>query len=130
MTAKTSSSVSLSWSASTDNVGVTGYEVYNGNQLVTTVTGTTATISGLTPSTPYTFAVKAKDAAGNISPASNAVTVTTDSTGTGPAAWAPYTSYAVNQLVTYNGVTYKVIQAHTSLPGWEPDKVPALFQAQ
>lgn len=130
VTAKTSSSVSLAWSASTDNVGVTAYEVYNGDQLATTVTGTTATISGLAPSTSYTFTVKAKDAAGNSSAASSAVTVMTDPAGTDPAAWAPYTAYAVNQLVTYNGVTYKVIQAHTSLPGWEPDKVPALFQAQ
>ncbi|MNN09331.1 Chitinase A1 precursor [compost metagenome] len=130
VTAKTSSSVSLSWSASSDNVGVTGYEVYNGNQLATTVSGTMATLTGLAPSTTYTFTVKAKDAAGNSSAASSAVTATTDSTGTGPATWAPYTAYTVNQLVTYNGVTYKVIQAHTSLPGWEPDKVPALFQAQ
>lgn len=131
VTAKTSSSVTLSWSASTDDVGVSGYEVFNGSNVAAAVTGTTATISGLQANTTYTFTVKAKDAAGNSSPASNEATVTTDpSSGTEPAAWAPYTAYTVNQLVTYNGVTYKVIQSHTSLPGWEPDKVPALFQAQ
>jgi bacillolysin len=73
----TSSSTNLSWTASTDNVAVTGYNVYNGATLATTVTGTTATISGLTGSTAYTFTVKAKDAAGNLSAASNAVSVTT-----------------------------------------------------
>ncbi|MEO8233943.1 MAG: M4 family metallopeptidase [Flavobacterium sp.] len=73
----TSSSTNLSWTASTDNVAVTGYNVYNGATLATTVTGTTATVSGLTGSTTYTFTVKAKDAAGNLSAASNAVSVTT-----------------------------------------------------
>ncbi|WP_394759363.1 M4 family metallopeptidase [Flavobacterium sp.] len=73
----TASSTNLSWTGSTDNVGVTGYNVYNGTTLATTVVGTTATISGLTGSTAYTFTVKAKDAAGNLSAASNAVSVTT-----------------------------------------------------
>jgi chitinase len=82
-TGKTSTSVSLAWTASTDNVGVTGYEVFRGGTSVTTVTGTSATVSGLTASTAYTFTVKAKDAAGNTSAASNALTVTTDGTGGG-----------------------------------------------
>ena len=42
-------------------------------------------------------------------------------------AWAPNTAYAVNDTVSYGGCTYKVIQAHTSLTGWEPPIVPALF---
>ncbi|MEV4136081.1 fibronectin type III domain-containing protein [Dactylosporangium sp. NPDC049742] len=69
--------VSLSWSPSTDNVGVTGYEVLRGSTLVGTPTGTSFTDTGLTPSTVYTYTVKARDAAGNRSPASGAVTVTT-----------------------------------------------------
>lgn len=73
----TSSSTVLSWTASTDNVAVTGYNVYNGTTLVTTVTGLTYTVSGLTASTAYTFTVKAKDAAGNLSAASNTASVTT-----------------------------------------------------
>ncbi|MFE4743464.1 carbohydrate-binding protein, partial [Paenibacillus chitinolyticus] len=123
---KTSSSVSLSWSASTDNVGVAGYDVYNGSTLATTVTGTSATVSGLQGGTSYTFTVKARDAAGNVSPASNAVTVTTD-TGSGAAAWAAYTTYQVNDLVTYQGKTYRALQGHTAMPGWEPANVPALW---
>ncbi len=41
--------------------------------------------------------------------------------------WAPNVAYAVNDTVTYNGCTYSVTQAHTSLTGWEPPNVPALF---
>ena len=42
--------------------------------------------------------------------------------------WAPNTWYNVADTVTYQGCTYSVIQAHTSLTGWEPPNVPALFQ--
>lgn len=73
----TSSSTNLTWTASTDNVGVTGYNVYNGATLVTTVTGLTYTVTGLTASTAYVFTVKAKDAAGNLSAVSNTANVTT-----------------------------------------------------
>jgi hypothetical protein len=76
VTGTTSSSVSLAWNASTDNVGVTAYDVYRGTS-VTTVTGTTATVSGLSPNTTYQFTVKARDAAGNASAASNQVSATT-----------------------------------------------------
>lgn len=44
------------------------------------------------------------------------------------AAWQPNTSYAVGALVTYNGQTYQCLQAHTSLVGWEPPNVPALWK--
>ncbi|WP_426095451.1 endonuclease [Flavobacterium sp. DSR2-3-3] len=73
----TSNSVTLSWTASTDNIGVSGYNVYMNNALKTTVTNTTTTITGLPASTAFSFFVKAKDAAGNISGASNTVNVTT-----------------------------------------------------
>jgi chitodextrinase len=75
---KTSSSVSLSWTASTDNVGVTAYQVRQAGAVVATATGTTATVGGLSPSTAYSFTVTAQDAAGNTSAASNTVSVTTD----------------------------------------------------
>ncbi|WP_353941560.1 carbohydrate binding domain-containing protein [Streptomyces sp. HUAS MG91] len=93
-TAKTSSSVSLSWGAASDNVGVTGYDIYSGgsNKLLT-VSGTSATVSGLSPSTAYSFTVKAHDAAGNSSPASNAVSVTTSAGSGGTTGFkqaAPY----------------------------------------
>ena len=78
-TGKTSSSASLSWLGATDNVAVTGYDVYNGTIKVNTtaITGTTYTVSDLTASTTYNFTVKALDSAGNTSVASNIVSVTT-----------------------------------------------------
>ncbi|GIH79644.1 carbohydrate-binding protein [Planobispora longispora] len=42
--------------------------------------------------------------------------------------WAPNTAYAAGAQVTYGGATYRCLQAHTSLPGWEPPNVPALWQ--
>ncbi|WP_062644212.1 fibronectin type III domain-containing protein [Streptomyces maremycinicus] len=92
-TGKTSSSVSLSWNASSDNVGVTGYDVYSGSARVLTVSGTSATVSGLSASTAYTFTVRARDAAGNTSGASNPVSVTTNAGGGGGTGFkqaAPY----------------------------------------
>lgn len=78
----TTSSVTLNWTASTDNVGVTGYAIYVNNTLKTNVTGTTASIPGLTASTAYSFYVIAKDAAGNSSTKSTTITATTSSSGT------------------------------------------------
>jgi chitinase len=79
-TGKTSNSVSLAWTASTDNVGVTGYEVFigAGTTPAATATGTSVTVTGLTANMTYTFTVKARDAAGNRSAASTAHSVTTN----------------------------------------------------
>ena len=57
----------LSWTASTDNVGVTGYEVYRGTTLIKTVTGTSTSDTTVAAGTTYGYTVKAKDAAGNVS---------------------------------------------------------------
>jgi beta-xylosidase/chitodextrinase len=74
----TDTRVSLSWTASTDDTGVVVYQVYSGASVVGTALGsTTATVSGLSPSTPYVFTVTALDAAGNVSQASAALSVTT-----------------------------------------------------
>jgi chitinase/chitodextrinase len=55
------------------------------------------------------------------------VTPTPDAPGAYPA-WAANTAYAVGSIVSYNGLYYRCIQAHTSLTGWEPAIVPALWQ--
>ncbi|KMQ58630.1 endonuclease I [Chryseobacterium angstadtii] len=73
----TANTVSLSWTAATDNIGVTAYDVYANGVFKITVSGTTATVQGLAPSTTYTFYVIAKDAAGNSSPQSNSADGTT-----------------------------------------------------
>ncbi|MBW7453483.1 fibronectin type III domain-containing protein [Paenibacillus sepulcri] len=73
----TATSVNLTWTASIDNVGVTGYEIYKGTTLVGTSASNNYTVTGLNANTSYTFTVKAKDAEGNVSGASNVITVTT-----------------------------------------------------
>lgn len=81
VTGTSATGVSLAWTPSTDNVGVTGYDVYRDGALATSVTGTAATVTGLTPDTGYSFTIRAKDRAGNVSPHSSPVTATTDETG-------------------------------------------------
>ncbi len=76
-TGSSSSTVSLSWTASTDNIGVTSYDIYVNSTFKTTVSGTTAIVNGLTPVTTYSFYVVAKDAAGNSSAPSNSINGTT-----------------------------------------------------
>ncbi len=73
----TQTSLTLSWNASTDNVGVTGYEVFQGSTSLGNVTETSTNITGLSPATSYTFKVRAFDDAGNNSADSNTVTVST-----------------------------------------------------
>lgn len=72
-----SSSVTLSWTASTDNIGVTGYEVLAGTTVAGSATTTSLLVTGLTPDTQYTFSVRARDAAGNVSATSTPVTTRT-----------------------------------------------------
>jgi len=50
-------------------------------------------------------------------------------TGGGPIPWEPALALTTDDQVTYQGVTYNVIQAHTTQAGWTPPAVPALFQA-
>jgi chitodextrinase len=57
-------------------------------------------------------------------------TTPVSTTPSGIPAWTPNVSYHIGDLVTYQGKTYKCIQAHTSQVGWEPPNVPALWQAQ
>ncbi len=76
-TAPSSTTVNLSWTASTDNVGVTGYQIWRNGVQVHTTTGVTYSDTGLSPNTMYSYFVKAYDAAGNVSAASNTATVTT-----------------------------------------------------
>jgi endonuclease I/chitodextrinase len=73
----TQTTTNLSWSASSDNVAVSGYDIYQGTSVLGTVSSTSYNVTGLSASTGYSFTVKAKDAAGNISSASNTVNVTT-----------------------------------------------------
>ncbi len=83
VTTTTSNTASLSWSAATDNVAVTGYDLYVNGTLKSTETGLTATVSGLNPSTTYSFYLIARDAERNSSAASTTVNGTTTAAPTG-----------------------------------------------
>lgn len=73
----TASSVSLTWMSSTDNSGVKGYDVYKNNSLIGNTSSTSFTVGNLSANTSYSFFVKARDASGNVSAASNTINVTT-----------------------------------------------------
>ncbi|MEO5789228.1 fibronectin type III domain-containing protein [Gelidibacter sp.] len=91
----TNTTTNLSWTTSTDNVGVTGYTILrNGTSVGTTTGATNFNVTGLTQGTAYSFTVTARDAAGNVSPSSNTVNVTT----TGSAGIIDYTSENSNLI--------------------------------
>ncbi|MEU6023152.1 glycoside hydrolase family 9 protein [Micromonospora sp. NPDC047134] len=116
----TTTGVTLNWAPSTDNVGVTGYRIYRGpalgDVLVATVTGTTYQVTGLEPDITYYFYVVAIDAAGNASPPSERVTVTTSA----PLPTSPCRiTYGTNDWGT--GFTANITIANTgttAINGW------------
>jgi chitodextrinase len=75
--AVSSTQINLSWTASTDNVGVTGYRIYRDGSQITTTAGTSYQDTGRSPSTTYTYRVAAYDAAGNASGQSTQASATT-----------------------------------------------------
>ena len=81
-TGVTADSAALAWNASTDDGGViAGYDVYQGATKVASTNSTSTTVTDLSPSTKYTFTVTARDPDGNVSAASNALSVTTSAPG-------------------------------------------------
>ncbi len=75
--AQSSSQINLGWTASSDNVAVTAYDVYRNNSKVTSVSTTSFGDTGLIPDTEYNYFVKARDAAGNTSVATGTLLVKT-----------------------------------------------------
>ncbi|WP_395655406.1 reprolysin-like metallopeptidase [Flavobacterium sp.] len=110
----TTSSLILNWTAATDNIGVVGYDVYQNGSFITSVTATTANISGLSLATTYTFYVRAKDAAGNVSTNSNTISVTTTASVLIPtiSSFSPTTFCAQGgQQVTIIGTNFNQLTA-------------------
>ncbi len=95
----TQTSIAISWTASTDNVGVQDYQVLVNGTVRSTVTNTSTTLTGLTASTAYTIRVRARDAANNVSANSNQISVTTLSAADTQAPTAP-TGLAAGTVTT------------------------------
>ncbi len=99
-------SVTLNWTASIDNTGVTGYDVLRDGALLTTVGAVTAyTDATVLASAPHTYAVRARDIAGNVSTASAAVSVNTTSPLDPHLTRAPYLTDLVGLNATVNFAT-------------------------
>ena len=89
VTGSTQTSVSLSWTASTDDVGVSGYNVYRDGAPAGTTTSTSFTVNGLSCSTGYVIEVEAFDGPGNLSPRAD-VTGSTTACASAPGLRAAY----------------------------------------
>ena len=91
--------IGVSWNASNDNVGVTGYRIYRNGTQVGTSTSTSYTLSGLSCGTSYTIAISAVDAAGNESGR------LTGTRSTSACSTSDTTPPSVPQGMAWNGVT-------------------------
>ena len=121
----TQTSFTLSWTASTDNVGVTGYEVFKDGVSVGTTTSTSMSISGLTCNTTYAMTVKARDAVPNWSAASTAsniptstcpstVTITARGEVAGYAKDKAYNNILTDKWADYSKTTWLQFQFSTA----------------
>jgi chitodextrinase len=95
----TQTSLTLTWTGSTDNVGVSGYDVYRGGTKMATVSTTSTTQSGLACGTSYTFAVAARDAVGNASSRAT-LSVQTAACAAPPPPPSPVTAHFVSDWST------------------------------
>jgi chitodextrinase len=87
-TAVSSNQINLSWSPSTDNVGVTGYKIYRNGEQVATTANNNYNNNNLLPSTLYSYTVSAYDAAANNSVQSSSVNITTQAANTSTSLWS------------------------------------------
>ena len=125
-TAKTSTSVTLTWLPSTDNVGVTSYRVFRGGTEVGTPGTPPFTNTGLTQNTTYSFTVSARDVAGNESAQSSAVSVTTDPTDTA-APSQPQNLRQTGQSATSIDLAWNASTDNVGVTGYRVYRAAALI---
>ncbi len=121
-TAISSSQISLTWSPSTDNVGVTGYKVYRGGVQIGTSPTTSYTDGGLNPSTQYTYTVSAYDAAGNNSSQSASASATTQASGGGGGSGSWSNILASSRAINWGtaGLPATLPDGETTPNPWTP----------
>ncbi|MCB0705531.1 MAG: fibronectin type III domain-containing protein [Saprospiraceae bacterium] len=116
----TSSTIDLDWNASTDNVGVVGYEIImTGGVIYGTVPGNSATITGLAPNTFYKFKVRAFDAAGNYSGLSNLASETTTGGSDTQAPTTPTNLTATNPSSSTIDLNWNASTDNVGVTGYE-----------
>ena len=113
----TMTSLDLNWDASTDNVGVAGYDVYQNGSLLTNTTNTYYNVSGLTSGTSYSYYVIAKDAVENESDASNTVNITTLTDTEAPTAPANLSS--LNITVSSVDLSWNASSDNVAVTGYD-----------
>jgi hypothetical protein len=101
-TAISSSQINLSWTVSTDNIGVTGYKIYRDGVEITTTSNSSYQDTGLSPSTTYSYTVSAYDAAGNESGQSTASQATTTGDTTPPTISTASVSGDTKVIITFS----------------------------
>jgi len=116
-TANSATAVTVGWAASSDNVGVTGYDVYRNGAKVQTVAGSVTSWkdTSVAASTTYTYAVDAFDAAGNTSQLSPGAAVTTPAGGGGgsnPCGTVPTSSTPYSHIVV-------IMDENLTVPDWQ-----------
>ena len=122
-TASTTSSISVAWSAASDNVAVTGYGLYRGTSATGNATGTSAVFSGLACGTSYTLSVDAFDAAGNRSAKANLTAAT--------SACPPPASFTVSTKTPLDGQTVKgLVRWEATASGGTVSKIVFLINAR
>lgn len=112
----------------------TSYKIFEGSKEVASANINAGQSTNLTitkditnqPEGTYEYTIVLYE--GNNSVTSNKVTVTVPKYEPGVQAWAPYVTYKAGDVVSYSGSNYKCLQGHTSLPGWEPSNIAALWQ--
>ncbi|HYE82113.1 MAG TPA: fibronectin type III domain-containing protein [Clostridia bacterium] len=113
----THTAISLSWAASKDDKSVKGYQVYRDGKKITSASKTTYTNTRLVPGRTYTYAVRAYDAAGNISESSNVITASTISDLQAPSA--PGGLKAASVTHTSASLTWKPSTDNVGVKGYE-----------
>jgi chitodextrinase len=113
---RTHTSISLKWTASSDNIAVKGYELYRDGRKIVTVTKTGYTNMNLVPGKSYLYSVKAYDAAGNISESSTPLSAATINDTRAPSA--PSGLYASSAAHTAIMLSWKPSTDNTGIKGY------------
>ena len=117
VTSASATNVGVAWSPATDNVGVTGYDVYRGSTLATTTPQTNATLTGLSCGNAYQVGVDANDAAGNSSPPAT-MAVTTSPCPDSQAPSAPTNVTASTRTTTSIALTWAPATDNVGVAGY------------